>query len=44
MLNIQTLIDDAKCFETLRGLRWPEGVRCVQCCSAAITKQGCETT
>ncbi|WP_201246740.1 ATP-binding protein [Halochromatium salexigens] len=26
MLNIQTLIDDAKCFETVRRLRWPEKV------------------
>jgi transposase-like protein len=44
MLNIQTLIDDAKCFETVRTLRWPEAVRCVQCGSAAITKQGRDTT
>ena len=44
MLNIQTLIDDAKCFETVRTLRWPEEVRCVQCGSAAITKQGRDTT
>ena len=35
MLNIRNLIDDAKCFETVRALRWPEGVRCVHCASAS---------
>lgn len=44
MLNIQNLIDDAKCFETVRALRWPEGVRCVHCASAAISKQGRDPT
>jgi hypothetical protein len=28
ILHIQNLIDDAKCFETVRQLRWPEGVVC----------------
>jgi len=40
MIQIQALIDDAKCFETVRQLRWPEGVRCPVCDSAAITKRG----
>lgn len=44
MLNIQNLIDDAKCFETVRTLRWPDGVRCVHCASAAISKQGRDPT
>lgn len=44
MLNIQTLIDDAKCFETVCALRWPEGVRCVHCASATISKQGRDPT
>jgi transposase-like protein len=44
MLNIQNLIDDAKCFEAVRALRWPEGVRCVHCGSEAIGKQGRDTT
>ncbi len=25
MINLQSLIDDAKCYETVRALRWPEG-------------------
>lgn len=44
MLNIQNLIDDAKCYETVRELRWPEGVRCAHCASEQITKQGRDTT
>lgn len=31
MLNIQTLIDDPKCFETVRALRCSDGDRCVHC-------------
>lgn len=44
MLNIQNLIDDAKCYETVRELRWPEGIRCAHCDSEHITKQGRDTT
>src|SRR5258708_34582061 len=39
MLNSQRLIDDAKCYEVVRELRWPEGVRCPGCGSADITKR-----
>jgi transposase-like protein len=42
MLNIQALIDDAKCFETVRTLRWPGGVRCPECDSAEVIKKGCD--
>ena len=27
LVNLQSLVDDAKCFDTVRRLRWPEGVR-----------------
>jgi transposase-like protein len=40
MVNIQNLIDDAKCFETVRQMRWPEGLRCPHCDSPQVTKQG----
>ncbi len=40
MINIQNLIDDAKCYETVREIRWSERVKCPQCGSAAITKRG----
>ena len=40
MLNIQDLIDDAKCFATVRQLRWADGVICPHCDGQAITKRG----
>ena len=40
MINIQNLIDDAKCYETVREMRWSEGVKCPHCGSMAITKRG----
>jgi transposase-like protein len=40
MLKIQALIDDAKCYDTVRRLRWPDGVRCPDCDSAAVIKKG----
>ena len=40
MINIQDLIDEAKCYATVRELRWPEGVKCPHCGSAKINKRG----
>jgi transposase-like protein len=44
MIHIQSLIDDAKCFETVRTLHWPEGTSCPHCASVDITKQGRDDT
>jgi transposase-like protein len=44
MIHIQSLIDDAKCFETVRALRWPDGVCCPRCESFALTQQGRDDT
>jgi transposase-like protein len=40
LVHIQNLIDEAKCFETVRQLRWPDGVRCPHCDSKDIIKDG----
>ena len=40
ILNIQQLIDDQKCFQTVRDIRWPDGVRCPSCNSKNIIKHG----
>jgi transposase-like protein len=40
LLNIQHLIDDAKCYEVVRDMRWPEGVKCPDCESREIKKGG----
>ena len=40
MVRIAELIDDPKCYEVVRKLRWPEGVRCPHCESDNIKKRG----
>ena len=44
MLNIQAIIDDAKCFQVVRDLRWPAGLRCPHCDSGHVIKQGHDPT
>ena len=43
MVNIQQLIDDAKCFAVIRELCWPAGVRCPECGSGAVNRRGFHT-
>jgi transposase-like protein len=40
LLNIRHLIDDAKCYETVRKLRWPKEVHCPRCESYHVIKHG----
>lgn len=44
LVNLASLIDDAKCFELIRQHRWPEGVRCPSCSSAAVIRHGHDDT
>ena len=44
MIHLQNLLDDVKCYDKVRELRWPDGVRCPHCASATVTKQGHDTT
>src|SRR3954470_16334857 len=44
MVNIQDLFDDAKCYQTIRDMRWPDGVACPQCSSDSIIKNGRDDT
>jgi transposase-like protein len=44
LVNLSALIDDAKCFELVRQHRWPEGVRCPGCGSAAVARHGRDDT
>jgi transposase-like protein len=43
-VNLQSLMDDTKCYETVRALRWPEGVHCPHCASSPVTQPGRDTT
>jgi len=40
LVNLPSLIDDARCFELVRQHRWPDGVRCPCCGGAAIARDG----
>lgn len=43
-IAIHRLIDDAKCFEMVRELRWPHGVCCPHCESSDVVKNERDTT
>jgi transposase-like protein len=40
LVNLSSLIDDAKCYELVRQHRWPEGVRCPRCGDAKVARDG----
>ena len=39
-VNIKNLIDDGQCYQTIRELRWPEGIQCPSCQSKQVMKRG----
>jgi len=43
-IRIQNLIDDARCYETVRDLRWPGKTFCPHCHSDNIIKRGKDDT
>ena len=44
LVNLSSLIDDAKCYELVRQHRWPDGVRCPRCGSASAARHGRDDT
>ncbi len=44
LVNLSSLMDDAKCFALVRQHRWPEGVRCPGCDSSSVIRDGCDDT
>ena len=44
MVNIQDLFDDARCYQTIREMRWPDGVTCPRCSSDSVIKNGRDET
>ena len=40
VVNLSGLLDEAKCFELVRQHRWPDGVRCPDCDSAVVIRNG----
>ena len=43
-LNLTHLIDDEKCYETVRQMRWTRGVCCPKCKSSEVIKRGKDET
>jgi len=43
-VNIKNLVDDVQCYQTIRELRWPEGVACPSCQSKQVIKRGFDDT
>ena len=39
-IRIDDLVDDERCYETVRKLRWPAGARCAHCEGHEIIKRG----
>ncbi len=39
-VNIKNLVDDGQCYQTVRELRWPEGIQCPSCQSKQVMKRG----
>jgi transposase-like protein len=44
LVDLPSLIDDARCYELIRRHRWPDGVRCPRRGSASITRHGRDDT
>jgi transposase-like protein len=44
LVNLPSLIDDAKCYELIRQHRWPDGVRCPRCEAASVARHGRDDT
>ena len=44
LVNIKNLIDDQKCYEAIRVLRWPDKCICPHCSSTDVIKRGKDDT
>src|SRR3954449_3107290 len=40
LIKLTTLLDEAKCYEVIRQLRWPDGIVCLHCCGTAVVRNG----
>jgi len=44
LVNLSSLIDDARCFAMVRQHRWPDGVCCPACRATTVVRYGCDET
>jgi transposase-like protein len=43
-VNIKNLIDEVQCYQTVRDIRWPDGIACPACQSKHVIKRGFDDT
>jgi transposase-like protein len=43
-VHIKNLIDDGQCYQTVRALRWPDGIKCPSCASPQVITRGFDDT
>ena len=43
-VNIKNLVDDDQCYQTVRELRWPDGITCLSCESTQVIKRDFDDT
>jgi len=43
-VNIKNLLDGVPCYQTVRELRWPDGIACSSCESTQVIKRGVDDT
>ena len=43
-VNIKHLIDEVQCYQTVREMRWPDGIMCPSCQSTEVIKRGFDDT
>ena len=44
LVNLSSLLDDAKCYALVRQHRWPDGARCPRCGDAKVARDGRDDT
>jgi DNA-directed RNA polymerase subunit RPC12/RpoP len=44
MVNIRDLIDEARCYQPVREMRWPDRILCPHCSSESVIKDGRDDT
>ena len=40
LIKLTNLLDEAKCYEVIRQLRWPDGVICLHCRDRGVVRNG----
>src|SRR4051812_38270637 len=40
LIKLTNLLDEAKCYEVIRQLRWPDGVVCLHCRNRGVVRNG----